>query len=357
MPALVRSHIVREGVVVPGSGLDLAAPLRFNHAANLPFSVRGTGVTFEPATRFAHSSNEPVQALGTGIKLDQPLEREHPIDAVVRDPHVTSAGYRNSSAPNQWFGGPALSPVAGTMVLRDAAGHVVDSLNYGLLVDPWASEGFQAVSGTGQSGCRVRSPGSAGGFGPAATVITINRSAGRFPDGSDTDSNCSDFLLQAATVLPIGAALGATNLKVARVTDFAAGQTIMIGTGENRETAVIGSVGTGGATTLGAPVESGATAIPLAAPAAFAIGQTVSIGSEANYETAVVASITGGRAAVAVNVTEPLTRPHERGAQISGTGITVMNALSRAHPRGTQIAVDLPTPGAPNRYSNTSSNR
>ncbi len=37
------------------------------------------------------------------------------------------------------------------MVLRDAAGLVVDSLNYGLLVDPWAAEGYQGVSGSGQS--------------------------------------------------------------------------------------------------------------------------------------------------------------------------------------------------------------
>ena len=33
-----------------GTGLDLAAPLKFNHAANLPFSDRGTGISFTPAT-------------------------------------------------------------------------------------------------------------------------------------------------------------------------------------------------------------------------------------------------------------------------------------------------------------------
>lgn len=87
------------------------------------------------------------------------------------------------------------------MALRDAAGLVVDSLNYGGLVDPWASEGYQATPGSGQSGCRVTSPGSTGGFGPfAAAVPATNRSAGRFPDGLDTDSNCTDFLLQPAPV-------------------------------------------------------------------------------------------------------------------------------------------------------------
>ena len=74
-PALAQAHINAEWVVAPGTGLDLAAPLKFNHAANLPFSDRGTGISFEPATAFAHSSNEPVQALGTGITLDKPLTK------------------------------------------------------------------------------------------------------------------------------------------------------------------------------------------------------------------------------------------------------------------------------------------
>ena len=43
-----------------GTGLELSAPLKFAHAANIPFSVRGTGITFAPATTVAHSSNEPV---------------------------------------------------------------------------------------------------------------------------------------------------------------------------------------------------------------------------------------------------------------------------------------------------------
>src|SRR6185437_11371231 len=123
-PALTRAHIIRETVITPGTGLDLTGPLRLNHSANLPFSVRGTGISFQPATAFAHSSNEPVQALGTGIRLDSPLDKDHAIDAVVRDSKVTTAGYQGTPAPNQWFGGPALSPSAGTMVLRDATGLV-----------------------------------------------------------------------------------------------------------------------------------------------------------------------------------------------------------------------------------------
>ncbi|WP_051807856.1 arabinofuranosidase catalytic domain-containing protein [Actinoplanes subtropicus] len=170
-----------------GTGLGLTAPLTIAHSSNLPFSDRGTGLTFTPATRFAHSSNEPVQALGSGIVLNHPLAHRHPINATVADAAVTTAGYQGTPAPNQWFGGPALSTSAGSMVLRDAQGLVADSLNYGLIVDPWAAEGDQ--SGTG-SGCVVATPALGAGDG---------KSASRFPDGADTDSNCADFIVSKPT--------------------------------------------------------------------------------------------------------------------------------------------------------------
>jgi hypothetical protein len=363
-PALARAHADREWVVAQGTGLDLAAPLRFKHAANLPFSVRGTGISFQPETAFAHSSNEPVQALGTGITLDGPLEKDHSIDAVVRDAAVTTAGYQGTPAPNLWFGGPALSPIAGSMVLRDAAGLVVDSLNYGGLVDPWAAEGYQAASGAGEAGCRVPTPGPGrGGFGgrfggPAAPAVsTPHRSAGRFPDGSDTDSNCTDFLLQPASTLSAAADAGADNIKVASVEDFAVGQTIMIDTGESLETAIIATVGTAGATTVSTECNVGATVIHVAGAAGFSAGQSITIDSGANHETAVVASTTGGGrgggrggAGATITVKAPLTLVHAPGAQVSGTGITLTAALTRAHASGAQVASDLPTPGAPNKY-------
>ncbi len=355
-PALARNHIIREAVVTPGTGLDLAAPLRVNHAANLPFSARGTGISFQPATAFAHSSNEPVQPLGAGIKLDRPLENDHAIDAVVRDAKVTTAGYQGTPAPDQWFGGPALSPSAGSMVLRDAAGLVVDSLNYGGLVDPWAAEGFQAESGSGQSGCRVPSPGAAGGFGPFAPVVpSINRSAGRFPDGADTDSNCTDFLLQPATTMPAGSSAGVTNIKVASVAGFAAGQTVTIDSGANRETAVIATVGTGGSTALGEAASAGATVIRAAAISGFSPGQTITIDTGENQETVVVASIAGGRGGAMITLSTPLRRAHAAGAQVSGSGITLTTALTRAHAGGAQVTNNVPTPGAPNQYSRSGS--
>ena len=214
----------------------------------------------------------------------------------MRDAAVTTAGYQGTPAPNQWFGGPALSASAGTMVLRNAAGLVVDSLNYGLLVDPWAAEGYHGTSGAGEGGCRVPAPGAGArggfGFGPAAAGRSTRRTGARadFPDGLDTDSNCNDFLLQPASILSAASAAGATNIKVASVADFAAGQTILIDAGANLEKAVIATVGTPGATTVRAATDAGATVIPVAGGMGFTAGQTITIDSGGNQETAVVAS-------------------------------------------------------------------
>jgi hypothetical protein len=333
-----------------GTGLDLAEPLKFNHAVNIPFSARGTGISFRPATARAHSSNEPLQPLGMGVTLDSPLSRDHLINDVVRDAAVTTAGYQGPPAPNQWFGGPALSPNAGNIVLRDAAGLVVDSLNYGGLVDPWAAEGYQGASPG--NGCSVPSPSFTrpGGRGGPVTGVPI-RSAGRFPDGADTGSNCRDFLLQAATGLSLDSTAGANTIKVSSI-DFDAGQTIIIDRGENRETAVIATVGTAGGTTVRTDTGAGATAIPVVNAAGFGAGQTITIDGGTNLETAVVASINGGRRGQggSITVTAPLKMAHTSGAQVSGSGLTLASALTRAHDSGTPIVGDVPTPGAPNQY-------
>src|SRR6185503_5388990 len=120
----------------------------------------------------------------------------------------TTEGYQGAVAANLWFGGPALAG-AGNIVLRDASGLVVDSLNYGLggnnngIIDPWANEGYQGVSAALVHGCYVASPATAPGRGgrgaPAPAAPAPVRSAGRTADGADTDSNCTDFQLQTPT--------------------------------------------------------------------------------------------------------------------------------------------------------------
>ncbi len=346
-----------------GATLELEDPLKFNHANNLPFSVRGTGISFQPATTYAHISNEPLLPLGTGITLDSPLANNHAINAVVRDAAVTTEGYQGTPAPNQWFGGPALAN-AGSIVLHDASGLVVDSLNYGGVVDPWAAEGYQ---GGTVSGCSVPSPSAGGGFGRRGSPAggAAPRSVNRFPDGADTDSNCHDFHVETALTLATESAAGANNIKVASMAGFIAGQTITIDTGANRETAVIAAVGTAGGTTMNTATEAGVTAIPVASAAGFSAGQTITIDSGTNLESAVVASISGGGrggrggfgggrggfGGATIIVVTPLTMAHAMGAQASGSGITLTTALTLAHTSGAQLGGSGPTPGAPNQFA------
>jgi len=360
-PALARPHVTDEWVVSPGTGLDLSVPLKYNHAANLPFSDRGTGISFQPATAFAHSSNEPVQALGTGITLDKPLTNTHAIHDVVRDEAVKTAGYQGTPTPNQWFGGPELTtsfPIfgrtitieEGSMVLRDASGMVADSLNYGAIADPWAAEGYQSASGASKSGCYAPAPGSTLELwsivpGPVAT----NASGGRFPDGADTDSNCNDFLTQAAASLSTASPAGATNIKVDSVEGFSAGQKVLIDSGANLEDAIVATVGTAGATTVRNAIDVGATVLLVANAAGFRKGEAITIDSGANAETAVVSSIRSFGSGT-MTVAAPLVRAHAAGVQISGSGLNLTSALARAHTSGAQISNDLPTPGAPNQY-------
>ena len=237
------------------------------------------------------------------------------------------------------------------MLLRDAAGAVADSLNYGAIVDPWAAEGDQlALSSARLGGCYAPAPGST--FDSWTTLVTpvlTNTSAGRFPDGADTDSNCIDFQTQAVATLAAASSTGATNLKVTSVEGFRPGQTILVDSGANLETVVISTVGTAGATALRLSTEEGGTILPTTNVAGFVKGQTISIGDGANAETAVVA-LTRARGGPTITLAAPLARAHASGQQISGTGITLTAPLARTHTTGAQVSDNVPTPGAPNQY-------
>jgi len=349
-----------------GTGLELSKPLKYNHASNMPFSVNGTGISFEPASAFPHSSNEPVLPLSFAVTLDQPLSIDHDIDAVVLDSKVTTAGYQGDVAPNLFFGGPAFSSSAGNMVLRDAKGNVVDGLNYGGLVDPWAAEGYQTISGAGESGCYVTTPGGGrGGFrmGAAAPVSQPNRSAGRYPDGTDTDSNCRDFVVQTAISTSAPTAPGANNIKINSVGGFSIGQKVIIGSSAKSEIAYIATIGTTGGTTLNAATITGVKVIPVASVEGFNPGQTILIDNGSKYETAIVSSVKaarrrfgnapgGANAAVdSVMLTVPLKFAHETGIMVAGSGITLSAPLTKAYESGTPVSSNIPTPGRPNQYA------
>ncbi|MGB8603379.1 MAG: arabinofuranosidase catalytic domain-containing protein, partial [Rhizomicrobium sp.] len=347
-PALSASHIRGEDIVELGSGIELTAPLRFSHAANLPFSARGTGIRFTPASQFAHSANEPVRALGTGITLDAPLTHNHLVDAVVRDAAVTSAGYQGTSKPNQWFGGPALSINSGSMVLRDAHNNVADSLNYGHYanngntVDPWAAEGYQAISGEGKSGCFVVTPGSPISF-PPLTTIQGNVSAGRLPDGVDTDSNCNDFHVPATMQLLADTAVGAKNIKVSDTHGFHAGQTVILDDGAAQEIAKIAVVGSAGAAKTRLAIEAGKNTLPVSDNRSFNDGDEITIGQGTDYETAVIAKRSHGPDGEELILRTPLKVSHNVGTQISGTGITLEKPLGKPHAKTIMVISDMPT--------------
>lgn len=359
-PALAQSHVANEPFVEPGTGLDLAAPLKYDHAANLPFSVRGTGITFTPATRHAHSSNEPVRPAGSGIVLDRALTRVHDTDAVVRVDTVTTAGFQGK--PDQWFGGPEVSREAGSMVLRDAAGHVVDSLNYGDLVDPWASGGLRGAAGKAAT-CHAGAPGIASvdtvqrgipGIpfsGAVAQVDATQGSTGRYPDGQDTDNDCVDFVT-SASVRTGAAAAGAMRIAVDTVAPFAPGQAVVVDAGGDAETLTVATVGSPGLTRASGPLDKGVTVVRVDDARQFAVGQAVVIGSGAEEEQGVVAAVETGWRTGKLTLQAPLTRAHDAGTSVSGTGIAYTGPLAKAHPAGASMTAtgELATPGAANRY-------
>ena len=231
-----------------GTGIDLAVPLRFDHISGVDVSDPGTGISFSPATRFKHKSGDAVQALGSGITIDSPLIRNHEYGAAVINPLATTEGYQGPPSPDQWYGDP-FSASAGSIALMDASGEVlVDAMVYGSQQSnssangPITSPEIAILEGDqSQGGCIVVVPRASSGAG-------ISR--GRFPDGFDSDNNCTDFLVQSFVSLSAASAAGTNNIKVASMADFTVGQKIIIETGTNSETAVISTIGTTGSTTV-----------------------------------------------------------------------------------------------------------
>jgi len=347
-PALTRAHVRGEDVVEPGSGIEIDAPLKFNHAANLPFSARGTGITLASAMKYPHSSNEPVRGIGTGLQLDKPLAKAHEIDAVVRTDGNGSAGYQGK--PDQWFGGPALLPGIGSLTLKDAGGNVVDSLNWGNLVDLAAAEGFQGTSGLDKAGCYVPVPGVKFSWEPVRAA-TSEGSVGRYPDGHDTDSNCADWHTATSANLAAAAPAGSDTVKVTSVTDFGVGQTLVVGTGKEAETVTIKAVGTGGATKSTATAAAGDRRLIVGNPQSFKAGQVIVIGSGGAAEQAIIDTTRGNSGGGQIDLTTPLRFAHGAGEDVTGTGLTLVAPLTKAHGAGVQISTDLATPGTSNHYS------
>ena len=334
----------------PGTGLDIAEPLKFAHASNMPYSVNGTGISFEPATKFVHYSNEPVLALCYAIELESPLAAAHPIDEAVV---AGTGGYRGAVEPDQLFGGPALSESAGNITLRDARGNVADALNYGLVTDPWMSEGYQADSGADAPGNFAPVP-SPGRRGPVVSAATASLSAGRFPDGADLDDNKNDFRVQRAFNLALPAKAGDDNVKLSSLQGVREGAPIVIGTGADAEVVNVVKVGSAGGTQLVAAAGPGAKTLIVASAQGFTPGQELLVGGEsAVVDQVIVPRRWWGPVGPQDNkliLKTPLRKSHKASEEVSGTGVTLSAPLKAAFAPGTPAATGRPTPGAANAY-------
>jgi len=333
----------------PGTGLDIAEPIKYNHASNMPYSVNGSGITFEPATKYAHYSNEPVLALVYAIELDSPLASNHNIDEPVVDA-ASTAGYHGEVAANQTFGGPALSSGGGNITLRDAKGNIVDAVNYGLVTDPWLGEGYMADSGLDEPGNFANTPyPGRRSFGLLSNFATAALSAGRYPDGADLDDNKIDFRVQTPANLASASEAGSTNIKVSSVDGFVEGGTMVVGT----ETVQIVKVGTAGATQLLKSAPAGTKRLVVANAANFVKGQEIVVDDEiAEVEEVVMPRrwwMPVANAENALVLKSGLKKSHGT-VMVAGTGITLAEPLKASYSDGAAVATGLPTPGAANAY-------
>ena len=336
-----------------GTGLDIAEPLKFHHASNMPYSVNGTGITFEPATKYPHYSNEPVLALCFAVELDSPLSADHPIDEAVL---AGTGGYRGDVPADLTFGGPALGTGGGNITLRDAKGNVADALNYGLVTDPWMAEGYQADSGADEPGnfARTPVPAMARRAAPGTPQSAASMSAGRFPDGADLDDNKNDFQMQHAHSLLMPVEAGQSNIKVSSVAALPEGASIVVGIGKDAEVLTVSKAGSPGATTLRTNAGAGSKSLVVVSALNFMPGQEVLVGDE----PAVVAEAVVPRGwwipvEQQVNrlvLAAPLRKAHRADEPVTGTGLTLSAPLKAAHPAGTPVSTGLPTPGAANAY-------
>ena len=339
----------------PGTGVELEEPLKFFHSSNMPYAVNGSGVTFEPATKFDHSSNEPVLALVYALELDAPLAKNHDIDDVVFDAKVVDAGYQGCVAADQLFGGPALAANQGNITLRDGKNNIVDALNYGGVVDPWLGEGFQGQSGLEEPGNFVKTPASNTRVMPGAPAPQApNLSAGRYPDGYDTDENENDFKLQRAITIAAPVKAGDTNIKLSATNNIRIGQRLFIG--PDNEEVIAATIGTPGYAPIAVNAKAGAKQLEVSGVQGFSVGQTVYVGDEKAAIAEIHAVRRNNRAPFVVPQNDviilqaPLKNAHTTDEAIAGTGVGVSSPIKASYSVGTQVASGVPTPGAPNQF-------
>ena len=180
-------------------------------------------------------------------------------------------------------------------------------------------------------------------------VDATQGSTRRYPDGQDSDNDCTDFVTSAASRTGATAA-GSTSVQVDSVAPFAPGQAVVIDAGDAAETLTVASVGSPGLAHAAASADKGATVVRVDDARPFTVGQAVVIGSGADEEKGVVVAVEPGWGSGKLTLQAPLALAHDAGASVSGTGIAFTGPVAKAHPAGAPVtaADDVATPGAAN---------
>ena len=157
------------------------------------------------------------------------------------------------------------------------------------------------------------------------------------------------------TTLVAPADIGATNVKLAGVTNLYPGDTIDVGAGAGMESRTVTAVGTaaGPATTLAAPAAAGDTDIKVTSvgsacnaggsctgTTSFVIGQPLLIDTGAGQQAVTVTQVgTAGATGTGVTFTPALSAAHAAGTSLrdAGTGVTVTPALRLRHTDGVAV--------------------
>jgi hypothetical protein len=143
-----------------------------------------------------------------------------------------------------------------------------------------------------------------------------------------------------STTLVAPSSAGATTVYVASVANLASGHTIDLDAGQAAaEQATIQTVGTAQrtATTLAAAAAAGATNIKVASVTNMVVGEAISVDTGANVEYDRIAAVgTAGAAGTGVTLATPLTLAHASGvaARDLGSGVTTTAGLTMAHAAG-----------------------
>lgn len=143
---------------------------------------------------------------------------------------------------------------------------------------------------------------------------------------------------------------GSMSVKAVAVAHFSPGQAVVVDAGDHAETLTVATVGSPGLTRAPAPADKGTTVVRVDDPRQFAVGQAVVIGSGAAEEQGVVAAVDTAWRASKLTLEKPLTRAHDAGASVSGTGVAFTGPLAKDHPAATVMTAgdELATPGAAN---------